>query len=231
MRMTNTAVFDSMPHQSYRSKCLNFVCVLLLLFLSACDQTQQEQTSEASPNSTIQAQSTPTIQTEPVQYKTIEWTDLMPKSNLDAIMHPPDYISNIQDGALEDQLSNNLKSKPITKDDPYQRALVSTRTVPAMNNQPIRVPGFIVPLSFAEDLSITQFFLVPFFGACIHLPPPPPNQIIFVNYPQGLALEDMYSPYWMSGIVKTQLVENNTATSAYSMELDAYELYTEELVN
>lgn len=226
------AVNDSMQHQSYPFKCLlNFICVFLLLCLSACDQPQQGQNAKATHNPTSQVKPAPTTQTPPVQYKTIEWTDLMPKSDLDAILNRPDYINDIQDGALEDQISSNLKNKPALKDDPYQQALVSTKIVPEMNNQPIRVPGFIVPLTFAEDLSITQFFLVPFFGACIHLPPPPPNQIIFVNYPKGLALEDMYSPYWISGIVKTQLVENNTATSAYSMALDAYELYTEELVN
>lgn len=230
--MTKTTVFDSMQHQSYRSKLLTFVCILLLLFLAACDQPQQASASAApKPQSKDSAKVANTATPAPVEYKTIEWTDLMPKSDLDALLNPPEYLNDIQDGALEDQISSNLKSKPIIKDDPYQQALVSTRIVPEMNNQPIRVPGFIVPLTFAEDISITQFFLVPFFGACIHLPPPPPNQIIFVNYPQGLALEDMYSPYWISGIVKTQLVENNTATSAYSMQLDDYELYTEELIN
>jgi hypothetical protein len=70
--------------------------------------------------------------------------------------------------------------------------------------------------------------MVPFFGACLHLPPPPPNQTIFVNYPQGLKLESLYDAYWISGVIKTSLVENDTATAAYSMEMYAFELYTEE---
>lgn len=227
MRMTNIVVFDSMQYQAYPFKLIYFVCVISLFFLSACGQSQQadiSKTSNTQPTASAQAEN----DTPPVIYKTIEWTDL---TDLEAILNPPDYLNDIQDGALEDQISSNLKSKSNIKDDPYQQALVSTRIVPAMHNQPIRVPGFIVPLSFGEDLSITQFFLVPFFGACIHLPPPPPNQIIFVNYPKGLALEDMHSPYWVSGVIKTQLIENNTATAAYSLTMDAYERYTEELVN
>ncbi len=231
--MTNTTAFDSMQPHIYPVKCLSF-CLIMLLCLTACDSTEQGASAtktKAKPASNVQAKNKAPSAPIPQQYTTIEWTDLMPQSDLDALLNKPDYLNEIQDGVLEDQISSNLKSKPIAKDDPYQQALVSTRVLPEMNNQPIRLPGFIVPLSFGEDLAITQFFLVPFFGACIHLPPPPPNQIIFVNFPKGLALSEMHNPYWISGILKTQLVENNTATAAYSMALDAYEPYTEELIN
>ncbi|MCG8536704.1 MAG: DUF3299 domain-containing protein [Pseudomonadales bacterium] len=96
-----------------------------------------------------------------------------------------------------------------------------------MNGKPIRIPGFIVPLEFNDDQTITQFFLVPFFGACIHVPPPPPNQIIYVNYPQGFKLDVLYNPIWVSGVLKTSLVENNMAVAAYSMEMHYQELYKE----
>jgi len=96
-----------------------------------------------------------------------------------------------------------------------------------MDGQAIRIPGFIVPIEFDDEQTITQFFLVPFFGACIHVPPPPPNQILFVEYPEGLKVDDLYDPFWLSGVVKIALTENNMATAAYSFKMQHYEIYTD----
>jgi hypothetical protein len=96
-----------------------------------------------------------------------------------------------------------------------------------MNGQAIRIPGFIVPLEFSGDQMITEFFIVPFFGACIHVPPPPPNQIIHVKYPEGFKLEALYNPLWLSGVLTTILIENDIAAAAYSMEVHLMEDYSE----
>lgn len=162
-------------------------------------------------------------------FNTIEWTDLMPKDDLDALLNPPSYITDVEDGSFEDQISNQIQNTIVAaSDDRYQQALVSTHIVPEMNAQAIRLPGFIVPLEFNDQQHVTQFFLVPYFGACIHVPPPPPNQIIFVNYAKGLKLDSLYDPFWISGILKTAVVENETATAAYTMQMQSFEIYTEE---
>ncbi len=49
-----------------------------------------------------------------------------------------------------------------------------------LNNKIVSVPGFMVPLEDDAD-QVTEFLLVPFAGACIHVPPPPPNQMIYVK--------------------------------------------------
>jgi hypothetical protein len=176
-------------------------------------------------NSNIQK---PVKQISVVNYKTVEWINLMPKDDLDALLNPPDYLADIQDGSIEDQMENQIKNAiSAANDDRYQQALVSANVVPEMDNQAIKIPGFIVPLEFNEDETVTQFFLVPYFGACIHQPPPPPNQIIFVNYPKGLTLESLYDPFWISGILSTSVIQNDMATAAYTMEVQHYELYTE----
>ncbi|MDC9724711.1 MAG: DUF3299 domain-containing protein [Gammaproteobacteria bacterium] len=184
--------------------------------------------SESSSDSVMQE----TVQPEPLAqsaFKTIEWIDLMPKADLEALLNPPSYISEVEDGSFEDQISNQLQNAlTAASDDRYQQALVSQDIVVEMNDQPVRVPGFIVPLEFNEQQRVTQFFLVPYFGACIHVPPPPPNQIIFVSYPQGLKQDSLYDPFWISGILKTSLVENEIATSAYTIQMQSYEIYTEE---
>ena len=161
-----------------------------------------------------------------ITYKTIEWTDLIPKGDLDALLNPPKYITDIEDGSLEDQISNQMTNKIAdANSDAYQQALSSTRVLEEMDGKFLRIPGFIVPLDFDDNQTITEFFLVPFFGACIHVPPPPPNQIIYVKYPKGVKVDALYDPFWISGILHTSLVENDTATSAYTMTMHAFEKY------
>ena len=168
-----------------------------------------------------------TVKSKP-SYETVEWTDLMPKDDLEALLNPPDYINDIEDGSAEDQIGGQLQNTTsATSEDRYQQALVSTRIVADFNNKSVRIPGFIVPLEFDEKQTVTQFFLVPFFGACIHVPPPPPNQIIFVDYPEGLKLSALYDPFWVSGVLKTELIENDIATSAYAMRMHTFTPYTE----
>ena len=161
-------------------------------------------------------------------FKTVEWTDLMPEEDLNALSNPPEYINEVEDGSFEDQINDQFQNTINTiAEDRYQQALVSTSVVSELNGESIRIPGFIVPLEFNDDQTITQFFLVPYFGACIHMPPPPPNQMIFVNYPKGLKLNALYDPFWISGVLKTSLQENDMATSAYAMDMQKFESYQE----
>ena len=161
-------------------------------------------------------------------FRTVEWLDLMPKKNLDALLNPPDYISQMEEGAFEDEILTELRNMPKEISDPYQQALVSTEVIKEMDGQRIRIPGFVVPLEFGENKKVTQFFLVPYFGACIHVPPPPPNQIIFVTSKKGLAIKELYDPLWISGIISTSRIENDVALAAYKMEMEFSEIYEEE---
>jgi hypothetical protein len=161
------------------------------------------------------------------KYRTIEWTDLMPQDDLDAIMNSPDYLDDIVDGSAEDQIGSAMQKAENTKDSRYQQALKSTRVVAKFNNQSVRIPGFVVPLEFDDEQTITKFFLVPYFGACIHMPPPPPNQLIYVSYPKGLKLEALYDPFWVTGLLKTSLIENETAISAYAIDVNSIMPYSD----
>ncbi|MEL7398998.1 MAG: DUF3299 domain-containing protein [Pseudomonadota bacterium] len=162
------------------------------------------------------------------QYRTIDWLDLLPKKDLDALLNPPEYINNVEEGSAADQISNQISNTiAAASDDAYQQALASTSIKPEMHDQDVRIPGFIVPLEFDDDQTITEFFLVPFFGACIHVPPPPPNQIIYAKYPEGLKLEALYDPFWITGTLKATITENDMATSAYAIDMSGYEAYTE----
>jgi hypothetical protein len=160
-------------------------------------------------------------------FKTIDWDNLMPEDDLNALLNPPSYIDELEDSPLEDVTNEQLQiDLTAAVDDRYQQALVSTKIIKEMDGQAVRIPGFVVPVEFDEE-TITEFYLVPYFGACIHSPPPPPNQIIYVHAPDGLKLNTLYDPFWISGIISTTLVENYMATSAYSMKMKSYKPYTE----
>ena len=116
-------------------------------------------------------------------------------------------------------------SGALSSDDKYQQALQSVNVRGEIDGKAVRVPGFVVPLEFDDNQVITQFFLVPYFGACIHMPPPPPNQIILVNYSTGLELDALYDPIWISGMLKVSLTENSLGRSAYSMDMHMFEPY------
>jgi hypothetical protein len=209
-----------------RKNSLKYVGIALLGFslleVIAASESTASQKTDLSDTKTLSTKQPASA------FKTLEWDDLMPSDDLDALQNPPNYLNDFEDGSDEDQISSQL-ANAITNsiNDRYQQALVSTRIIPEMNGRNVRVPGFVVPLEFDDDQTITEFFLVPYFGACIHLPPPPPNQIIFVRAPKGIQLKTLYDPFWISGKLSTQLVENYIATAAYSMEMHSYEDYTE----
>ena len=182
----------------------------------------------ASAGSVAWAQSdaaTPAVNTE---FRTVEWVDLIPPEVLEILLNPPSYIAEIEDGSAEDQITSQIKNTLAEEEeDAYQQALASTDVNPALNGQKIRIPGFVVPLEFDEEQTISQFFLVPYFGACLHMPPPPPNQIILVDAPEGVQMSALYEPFWLEGEVTTTITENDMAKSAYAMELHSLLPYSE----
>lgn len=160
-------------------------------------------------------------------YDTVDWTDLMPASDLEALLNPPDYVLEVSEGSVEDKPAGMLKSTITEPADSYQQALTSTRVRPELDGNQIRIAGYLVPLEYNDKQEVTTFFAVPFFGACIHVPPPPPNQIILVHSERGVRIGDMQMPFWLSGELHTGIEENELATSAYSMTLAGHEPYAE----
>ncbi len=161
-------------------------------------------------------------------FDTISWDALIPEEDLEALSNPPDYIVKVTDGSVEDQIASAVESAMNSDsqvDEIYEQALISTAIIGAMDGKNIRIPGFVVPVEFTSDQKVSSFFLVPYFGACLHLPPPPPNQIIYIESEQGIVLEGLYDAVWVSGQLSAELFEDQIATSAYTMTLNSIELY------
>jgi hypothetical protein len=153
-------------------------------------------------------------------YEEIEWTRLMPAQELAALLNPPSYIDEIMEGSpldTMDVLHGGTNEDPRTA--PYLDALGSTNVIESYNNKKIRVPGFIVPLESDEKQNITEFFIVPYFGACIHLPPPPPNQMLYVKTDKQVRLDDMQDAFWFEGKIIIETTNNLLGKAAYTLEL------------
>ena len=99
----------------------------------------------------------------------------------------------------------------------------SAPTVPGLDGAAVRLPGYVVPL---EELrgELKEFLLVPYFGACIHTPPPPANQIIFVVAPKGVKFRAMET-VWVSGTLHTTRQESYMGASGYRLDASAVDTY------
>ncbi|MGG7566735.1 DUF3299 domain-containing protein [Rhodovulum sp. DZ06] len=96
----------------------------------------------------------------------------------------------------------------------------------ALDGALIRMPGYIVPLA-GDAEGVTSFLLVPYVGACIHVPPPPPNQIVFVSTPEPWR-NDLWDPVWVTGTLRIQSLSTDLAEVGYALEATGIERYTEE---
>ena len=150
------------------------------------------------------------------QPKELTWSEMI----------PPDAAPEVPDMAPMHDLSQlgnlNPEAAPAAKQD-----LPNAPVVPALNGQHVRLPGYIVPLEVNEDGRTTDFLLVPYFGACIHVPPPPSNQIVHVTSKVGVKLEELYQPYWIEGAMQVKPSTSELADAGYQM--DAQKIYVYEL--
>ena len=148
-------------------------------------------------------------------YKTVTWDDLMPKG-----WDPMTEFKKIDFSKMKD--SDPRAMDALTK---LRETWNNSPIEPSMDGARIRIPGFIVPLEVAHH-QITEFLLVPYFGACIHVPPPPSNQIIhvFPTKPLKKGLQSM-DAVWVSGEMKTLPSDTDMGSASYRMKADIVVLY------
>ncbi len=155
-----------------------------------------------------------------VVYQQIMWDALIPADfTVEAIMAKyGDQLAQIQDGSSEAadlyiQMQAEFNNAPVNED---------------MDGSLVRLPGFIAPLEYTDEL-ITEFLLVPYFGACIHVPPPPANQTVLVKLSEGegITFEDSYYPFWVMGQLVAEGASTDLAQAGYYIENALVEPYSD----
>lgn len=152
-----------------------------------------------------------------------DWLSLLTAHDRKALETMPEISHDTAEGDGIFTNKGGLKQK----DKKLPAVMYSSQTVPALNGKKIRIGGYPVPLESNAKGKSTLFFLVPYPGACIHVPPPPPNQLILVRYPQGIKLDDIYAPIWVSGTLKVEAVSNDLADAAYALDASQVRLVEE----
>jgi hypothetical protein len=149
-------------------------------------------------------------------FKTITWDELVPKD-----WDPMKDFKDVDMGGLTDgdPRANAMMKK-------LRDVWDNAPTNPAIVGQAVRIPGFVVPLEETKD-GVKEFLLVPYFGACIHSPPPPSNQIIHV-LPEHAAKIRSMDAVWVSGKLATLKTDSYMGASSYRVEASLVEPYAEK---
>jgi len=110
---------------------------------------------------------------------------------------------------------------------PGQTQIDDPEVVTAYNDKTIRMPGYLVPLDFQSEGS-KQFLLVPYFGACIHVPPPPPNQIVYVTTEEPYRSQGLFEPVYVTGLFTVATTSTELADVAYALSAEDIEAFVYE---
>lgn len=144
----------------------------------------------------------------------INWDVLIPADapHLKPVMTPMHDLSKLGTALVE--------SAP-----PAPQQAPNAPVVKALDGQVVRIPGYIVPLEVNEEGRTTDFLLVPYYGACIHVPPPPSNQIVHVTSELGVKVEELYQPYWIEGPMQVKQTTSELADAGYQMSAEKIIVY------
>lgn len=138
--------------------------------------------------------------------RNVTWDDLIPPG--------VPYAEIIGEGEMDEV---NDTWKPVYDSN-------ATRLNQTLDGAYIRMPGYIIPITLGAD-GVTDFILVPYVGACIHVPPPPPNQLVFVTTPKPWPGDQLWDAVWVTGMMRTQLQSTEIAEIGYALTADSMEVY------
>jgi uncharacterized protein len=152
----------------------------------------------------------------PGSYREIKWEDLVPPN-----WDPMKEFQGMNFGILSDADPRAVAMLKKMRE-VWDAAPVNNR----MNEIAVRLPGYVVPLE-ENKAGMTEFLLVPYYGACIHTPPPPANQIIHVAPTSPARNLKSMDTVWVSGILRTLRTDSYMGVSGYRLEAFVVEPYVE----
>ncbi len=138
----------------------------------------------------------------------LSWDDLMPAD------WQPETL--FEDFDIEDMDDDDPRASELMER--LQTLWRDAPVVPELDGRRVRIPGFVVPVNLDAE-TIDQFLLVPYFGACIHVPPPPANQTVFVQTRDGKPyVGTLFDTVWVVGDMQVNTVNSELGTAGYQIE-------------
>lgn len=146
----------------------------------------------------------------------LSWDDLVP-----ADYQPQNLLGDLDLSTLTD-------ADPRAKEamDKLKKLWEDAPVVKTFTGQRVRLPGFAIPLE-TDTRKATSFILVPYYGACIHVPPPPSNQIVLVNAPDGAEIKEAFETVMVEGNLKAEAARTDVAHAGYILTAIKVEPYKE----
>lgn len=141
----------------------------------------------------------------------LDWGDLIPEGDGGLEMSVLRSMGIVEHGQMQS-----------TFDQPDAAAVVTE-----YNGKRVRIPGYAVPLDF-DGTQVSTFILVPYIGACIHVPPPPPNQLVFVTPDAPFEQSGLWDPIHATGVLTTEAIDVGLADVGYSMTEAEVRPYSED---
>ncbi|AGK59077.1 hypothetical protein HYPDE_37028 [Hyphomicrobium denitrificans 1NES1] len=153
----------------------------------------------------------------------LKWADLVPKTMPVEPLRGKTFFGGstpVPDGsppppALPEGKFMSVKRRQPGSDRP-------PAVVPELDGQNVSIGGYVVPLDF-DATTVKEFLLVPFVGACIHVPPPPANQIIYVKTDKGFEVGGQFDPVTVTGKINTTVAFTGLADAGYTITADSVE--------
>ena len=159
----------------------------------------------------------PLLKAAPGGFTELRWDDLVPKGW--------DAMKGLRDKGISNPAA-------LIDGDPKTEALMATLREawdnapiePSLNGSRIKLPGYLVPLE-EGPAGLTEFLLVPYFGACIHTPPPPANQIVWVLSAKPAPGLRSMDTVWVSGTLRTTRGSSAMGSTGYRLDASLVERY------
>jgi uncharacterized protein len=171
--------------------------------------TSASKSKPANGGTKVTPKSKPKPKQKPGEVLEVDWRDLLPeneRAHYSASVPPPEH-------------------GPLGEGGPPAVQKQTTTFNEELADMVVRLPGFIVPIGAPRGGLITEFFLVPYIGACIHVPPPPPNQMVYVNSASGIAADAIHDAYWVTGKMRIESRTTELGTAAYALAASKVERY------
>lgn len=134
------------------------------------------------------------------EYVDLSWSDLVPEGE--------GFIPPVLQGIFEHDQSTMMSEQPDSS---------GIRT--DWNGMNVRLPGYIVPIDYSGT-GVTAFILVPFVGACVHVPPPPANQLVFVTTEKPYVSSGMFEAVRVTGMFGSASTQTQIADIGYALSAD-----------
>lgn len=129
----------------------------------------------------------------------------------------------MRDGPLDDSHGDPREPEDRWMSRPGRSRRPPAAVVPSLDGKRVKIGGYVVPLDL-DARTVKELLLVPFVGACIHVPPPPSNQVIHVMAQTAFKMRDLFDPVWVTGVLTIVQSSTELADASYALAAESVSL-------